>query len=188
MPDMDNRAGIDRTSGTPDTAGGHDPPLAVREAARRAGVNERTVRRAITDGRLRAEQIHGSYHIAPADFTAWMSARRVPAGTPTQTASRRLSGGVDAGIADMVPAALFREERERVESLHQQLRDTSALVGMMQARLEAVEANRDRLLAIPAGTDTQTMPQERDAGTLRGDQSGVASNTLVDRIRRFLGR
>jgi hypothetical protein len=55
----------------------------------------------------------------------------------------------------MVPAALFREERERVEDLHRQLHDTAALVGMLRGRLEVVESERDRLLAITAGEITR---------------------------------
>jgi hypothetical protein len=62
---------------------------------------------------------------------------------------------VATDISDMVPAALFREERERVEDLHRQLHDTAALVGMLRGRLEVVESERDRLLAITAGEITR---------------------------------
>jgi excisionase family DNA binding protein len=178
---MDSRAGVERTSGIADAAGGHGPVLTVREAALRAGVNERTVRRAITDRRLNAEQVHGSYHIAPADFSAWMSARWAPAGTSARAPDKHPLAAVATDISDMVPAALFREERERVEDLHRQLHDTAALVGMLRGRLEVVESERDRLLAITAGEITrEDAPQEDDPRPVRDAASVRASETPQD--------
>jgi hypothetical protein len=106
---MDSRAGVERTSGIADAAGGHGPVLTVREAALRAGVNERTVRRAITDN------------------------------------------------------------------------DTAALVGMLRGRLEVVESERDRLLAITAGEITrEDAPQEDDPRPVRDAASVRASETPQD--------
>jgi len=83
------------------------------------------------------------------------------------------------GISDIVPAALYREERERVEALHQQLNDTAALVGMLRGRLEAVEADRDRLLAITAGiSDREDAPLEARTSPLRDDSIARAPEPL----------
>src|SRR5436190_5314482 len=55
---------------TPDS--GHAPEsvefLTAREAAERAGVHERTVRRAILRGDLPAEKASGEFRIAPSDL------------------------------------------------------------------------------------------------------------------------
>jgi hypothetical protein len=58
----------------------------------------------------------------------------------SQSAQDPNSGGYRAGRADLVPVALYREERGRVEALNQQLRDRASLVGMLHSPLEVAEA------------------------------------------------
>lgn len=64
---------------TPDT--GHDESegaahLTARQAAELIGVNERTVRRAIASGALRAVKRHGVFVIAVPDLETWRGSRR----------------------------------------------------------------------------------------------------------------
>jgi excisionase family DNA binding protein len=173
-----------------DIAGGQDaarPQLSTREAAQRAGVNERTVRRAISDGRLSAVQIEGAYRIAPVALAAWMSARAGWRGHSARGADPGEGAGRAADRADLVPAALYREERDRVEALNQQLRDTASLVGMLRGRLEVVEAERDRLLALSAG-DVEDAPRDAIEAPLRGVGAAEASGTKQAAWRRWWRR
>ena len=77
----------------------------------------------------------------------------------------------------MVPAALFREERERHDALARELRDTAALVGMLRGRLEAVEAERDRLLAISA--ESGDAPTTHNAAPVRGDVAETTQEAMA---------
>ncbi len=56
------------------------PPLSAIEAAGVAGVNERTIRRAISAGQLPATKHRGAFRISPADLAAWRA--DYEAGTP----------------------------------------------------------------------------------------------------------
>lgn len=51
-------------------------PLTAREAADRAGVNERTIRRAIGRGDLAASKHGGAFQIAPLDLDQYLRRRR----------------------------------------------------------------------------------------------------------------
>jgi len=64
---------------------GDRPPLSAIEAAGVAGVNERTIRRAISGGQLPATKHRGAFRIAPADLTAWRAAYE--AGAPPDRAA-----------------------------------------------------------------------------------------------------
>ena len=134
--------------------------------------HERTVRRAIDAGLLQAEQIDGVYHITPAALDTWMSLRQTSRGQKSTPRGKAAPKEPAPHAADMVPAALFREERDRSEVLARELRDTAALVGMLRGRLEAVESERDRLMAITA--------HAQDAPVDAPDASGRADPILRD--------
>ncbi|HET9662474.1 MAG TPA: LuxR C-terminal-related transcriptional regulator [Thermomicrobiales bacterium] len=74
---------------TPDTGQSAAPPgvLSAREAAETLGVHERTIRRAIARGELRAAKQAGMYQIAPADLARYRAQRRRPI-PPQQRPSR----------------------------------------------------------------------------------------------------
>ena len=176
MPDMDTTseaapAAHDTTDDVRRAA------LSAREAAAHAGVHERTVRRAIDAGLLQAEQIDGIYHITPAALDTWLSLRQAGRGQKRTPRGSTAPKEPAPHAADIVPAAVFREERERSADLARELRDTAALVGMLRGRLEAVESERDRLLAISAhaqdapvdapGAPGRVDPTLRDDSTLQ---------------------
>lgn len=150
--------------------------MSAREAAAQAGVHERTVRRAIESGALQAEQIDGVYHITPAALDMWMSLRQASRGQKRPPRGTAAPKAPAPPAADMVPAAVFREERDRSEALARELRDTAALVGMLRGRLEAVESERDRLLAITA--HTQDAPVERSEAPGRAEVHKTTADTL----------
>lgn len=61
---------------------GPEPLMDIREAARRIGCSEKTIRRGIaTTGRhhLRATKVRGRWRIAPADLDAWVRTYAVKA-------------------------------------------------------------------------------------------------------------
>ena len=64
---------------------GRDRPLKIREAADALGVDYGTIRGAIEQGILAAEQVEGSYRIQPADLDAYR-VRTAP--RPTAETSR----------------------------------------------------------------------------------------------------
>jgi excisionase family DNA binding protein len=74
---------LDRTADT-----GHDSDrerlLTAREAAAVLGVSERTIRRAIARGELRATKQAGVFHIAPADLTAYQRSQTRPTASLTR--------------------------------------------------------------------------------------------------------
>src|SRR5215211_950959 len=67
---------------------GHQPNreqmLKAREAAAALGVSERTIRRAIARGELRAAKQAGAFHIAPADLTAYQRSQTRPTASLTR--------------------------------------------------------------------------------------------------------
>src|SRR5918998_1438508 len=67
---------------------GHQPNsermLKAREAAAALGVSERTIRRAIARGELRATKQVGVFHIAPADLAAYRRSQARSAASPTR--------------------------------------------------------------------------------------------------------
>ncbi len=67
------------------TPKGWDTPLSAIEAAGVAGVNERTIRRAICAGQLPATKHRGAFRISPADLAAWQA--DYEAGTPPDRAA-----------------------------------------------------------------------------------------------------
>jgi excisionase family DNA binding protein len=78
----------ERADRTADTGQGASPAaglLTAREAAAAAGVDERTVRRAIARGTLPATKQAGVYRIAPADLARYRARRPVPAQLPVRT-------------------------------------------------------------------------------------------------------
>ncbi len=59
-----------------------DNTLSIRQAAVSAGVTEKTIRRWIQSGRLRAVKLGGQYQIAPADLATAQEDRPPPPSTP----------------------------------------------------------------------------------------------------------
>jgi excisionase family DNA binding protein len=73
----------------------HD--LTTAQAAQRAGVHERTVRRALAAGRLAGHTIAGRWRIEPNDFNAWLKVGAPTRATPTQHNGRH-GNGATAGV------------------------------------------------------------------------------------------
>jgi len=73
--------------------------LTTAQAARRAGVHERTIRRALTAGTLRGHVVANRWRIQPDDLAAWLGAGAPTSTTPTHTngrARRGATAGADA--------------------------------------------------------------------------------------------
>jgi excisionase family DNA binding protein len=89
-PRLASRSAVDTTS---------SPDLTPTQAARHAGVHDRTIRRALAAGTLRGRTVAGRWRVAPDDLDAWLDA-----GAPTSTTQthhngrprRTTAAGVDA--------------------------------------------------------------------------------------------
>jgi excisionase family DNA binding protein len=117
--------------------------MSARDAAAAAGVNERTIRRAIHRGDLAAGRDAGSYRIDPADLAAWMLARGEadtgPDG-PHPAARHAAAPAADSGHPAPHPAAASGVAVE--------------VVAELRARLAAAERDRDRWADEAAGLRT----------------------------------
>ncbi|HQR23124.1 MAG TPA: excisionase family DNA-binding protein [Burkholderiaceae bacterium] len=80
--------------------------LTLRQVAERLHVSERTVRREIADGRLRAVKLRSLYRIRPEDLQAYLAAQ--PAACPSATSAT--DGKSDCALA--VADALSRHYRQ----------------------------------------------------------------------------
>lgn len=171
MPDMDTdmRAGAGRTSG------GQDPALSVREAALQAGVNERTIRRAITDGRLRAAQVSGAYRIDAEDLQSWIDNRRAPAGTSAGPSDTRAGSPDTPGEHPPDAWALIARLESEVTFLRETLsaevearRRADILVAGLMERLPEIAATASQDAPEPPGrvdsprVDDSTLQSSRD--------------------------
>ncbi len=147
-----------------------DNTLSIRQAAASAGVTEKTIRRWIQSGRLRAVKLGGQYQIAPADLTTAQEDRPPPRDLPTHDA-RRVIGldtehadptprvdvghvhpgpGVDIGldVGHIAPAVDLRPLVDHIAALEGQVRQLTEAATVWQVR--AVQAE-ERLQALTAG-------------------------------------
>lgn len=132
--------------------------MSVREAARRAGVNERTVRRVIADARLRAVKIDGAYRIDPSDLAVWMDIR---AGTGERGARASEVRADTTGMSHDSPpdarAVIARLEsevtflREALTSEMEARRRADILVAGLMERLPEITAHASQSSPEPPG-------------------------------------
>ncbi|MDP9473396.1 MAG: helix-turn-helix domain-containing protein [Chloroflexota bacterium] len=179
MSDQDQRLddGQEDVS-TPPTSGetldlSLDNTLSIRQAAASAGVTEKTIRRWIQAGRLRAVKLGGQYQVAPADLATAQEDRPPPRDVPTHDA-RRVIGldtehtdptprvdvdhvhpgpGVDIGldVGHIAPAVDLRPLVDHIAALEGQVRQLTEAATVWQVR--AVQAE-ERLQALTAGDDS----------------------------------
>jgi excisionase family DNA binding protein len=169
--------------------------LSAREAATALGVSERTVRRAIQRGEIVATKHAGSFQITPAALDDYRR-RETGQGMLSHAASPDIGAaaqdtrtghtaaadsGQGAGEAVAVLRELLAEERRKSDSLLEVSLIWQGRALQLEERLKALEAG-------PIAGEASDMPQEREPGPVRGDQPVRASETLVGRLRRLLGR
>ena len=111
--------------------------LGVEEAAERAGVTPRAIRKACAEGRLAGRQL-GSRWLVDADDLARYAERLA---ARSAGSSRNVPGGTERAVPDRVPAAMYAALLARHEV---------ALVRLGQAEAEA-EHLRSRLRLLEAG-------------------------------------
>lgn len=73
--------------------------LTAGQAAHRAGVHDRTIRRALTAGLLPGHTIAGRWRINPDDLAVWLRSGAPTSATPTHRNGRPLRTGTTAGAA-----------------------------------------------------------------------------------------
>jgi len=151
---------------TPDVS--LDTSMSIREAAARADVTEKTVRRWIKSGRLHALKLGGQYRITVADLERAMDMPDVSSIRPAPTHqpdsghdSPRvdMSEGLDTGqgegrhaaeTIDLAPLA------DLIDDLTRRNADLSAAAAMWQTRAAHLE---NELKQLSAGTTSETSPE-----------------------------
>jgi len=146
--------------------------------ARVLGISERAVRKRITAGTLDAHKEGNAWVVVlPSTTGAVPAAPAAPGAVPER--------GTEGGTVDVAPLAdLLADVTRRNEEL-------AAAAALWQYRAMQAEERLAQLEAGPIAGDSDRgaleMPQERAAGTLRGDQPEVVSERLIGRIRHMLG-
>jgi len=72
--------------------------LMTGQAARRAGLHERTIRRALAAGTLRGHTVAGRWRVAPDDLDAWVERGAPTSAVPAHAAGRARSSASLAGV------------------------------------------------------------------------------------------
>jgi excisionase family DNA binding protein len=119
--------------------------LTVQEAAERASVSDRSVRRWIADGVLPATRGRHGWTVADEDLAAFLAAVRPTDdrdGQPAEARTSAVSADGQRTSETSALAALLREAIERAE------RNASA-AAMWQARAELLHAQVEQLRALP---------------------------------------
>ncbi len=169
---------------TPDVS--LDAAMSIRDAAARAEVTEKTVRRWIKSGRLHAIKLGGQYRVTVADLETARAASDVQA-----TSTQRLDTGRESPSVDMSTRLDSGQGRqasapvdltplvEHITSLESQVQQLTEVSTMWQFRARQLE---ERLQAITAGEPvSQTAPEP--PGSSRSDETGLGG--LWDRVRRL---
>jgi len=142
------------TPDTQDTAGQDSaPPLSAIEAAGVAGVNERTIRRAISAGQLPATKYRGAFRISPTDLAAWQAQHEAtaPPDRRADSGPDRATGGQSAVSGEgTATAELWRlledEKRETLTAKDETISRLAAEVASLRDRDNAeVVYLRDQL-------------------------------------------
>ncbi len=182
---------------TPDVS--LDTAVSIREAATRANVTEKTIRRWIKSSRLHAVKMGGQYRITLADLETARLAVPDPDGenlqsmstqqpnlghdSPSVDMSSRLDsehGGHGQGRQDSAPVDLAPLV-EHIASLESQVQQLTATNTMWQLRAQHLE---QRLQALTAGeTPPETVPEP--PGSTESNEIGPRG--LWVRLRRWLG-
>jgi excisionase family DNA binding protein len=162
--------------------------LSVPEAAKELGITPDAVRARLHRGSLAGVKVGGTWRV----FLP--RADEPPTGKQQDATGTRPDP--DRTTTDALVAAL----QDRIESLERQLahrteesRNKDFTVAQLVQHVAALSAGERAptvvdTLSMPAGTDPHTTPQERAVATERDVQPMRASETLIDRLRRLIGR
>jgi hypothetical protein len=119
-------------------------PLTIAEAAARAGVSERTIRR-----RLHSQSFPGAHRSGPQASAHWL----IPTGDLTAAGFDLSAGGrpeIVAEAVESVPAVVTPRQAELIEQLEAQLLEAERRLAEAEQRsavAEALAEDRDRTIA-----------------------------------------
>jgi len=150
----------------------------VPEVARQLNISERAVRKRITAGTLDAHKEGSAWVVLlPATMGAVPAAPTAQEAVPEGgTAAPDVGQGLHEAIVQL--RTLLAEERQRAD----RYLEASTI---WQGRALQLE---ERLKALEAGPIAGDVPQERDPGPVRDVQTAKPPDSLIDRIRRVIGR
>jgi excisionase family DNA binding protein len=123
--------------------------VSVKDAAEILGINERTVRKWIADGRLEKRPGDRGYQVLVSDQAAAAEADEQPETVPTPAAAHRRSR---PGDIDLEPIA------ELVTSLTKRNEELAAAAAMWQERARVLEERNRELLALEPGPIVEATP------------------------------
>jgi len=156
------------------------PHLSARAAAEALGINERTVRRWLDEGKISAPKVRGAYRFDPDEIerarlaligedesgNVIIEAKQPDTGGPNRVPGHDRTDRADRSAADAAAAALSVSARSQLESIRdewlqplvEQLKDQAEEIGQLK---EAERRERDR--ADAAVQDAEDLRAEIDA-------------------------
>jgi len=171
--------------------------VTTEDAAHLARVTVRTVRRWIQHGHLPTIETDRGKLVSPADLPE----ARKRASRGHDRGHIRTPNGHDRGHDNMATdtdtamtaPALSSAAKAQMEAIRDQwlrplvdrIEELNRVNGRLEQERDALRAELDRQLRAGEAFD---VPQERDPGPVRDDQPVRVSESLIDRLRRLLGR
>jgi hypothetical protein len=158
--------------------------VSAAEAARVCGLSEKTVRRWIRAGRLRADKRDGAYSVALDDVSALAGKVSAPASGPgADTTDEAVRPSEDRGTDSQTEPLLTI-----IRELQVKVTDLAASAGMWQVRAEVLshqlEQARGELLALKAG-DPQGAHQTPTEANLTAQAPDPTKETSAPWYRRW---
>ncbi|MDQ3541017.1 MAG: helix-turn-helix domain-containing protein [Chloroflexota bacterium] len=167
--------------------------MSIRDAAARANVTEKTVRRWIKSGRLHAVKLGGQYRITVADLeTARLASPDTDVHDVQVTSTQRLDTGHDSPSVDMSHRPDSGQGRQHAEpldlrplvdhiaALESQVQQLTEVSTMWQFRAHHLENELKQLAAGEIVPRTTSEPP----GSSRSDETGPRG--VLDQLRRWL--
>lgn len=192
------------------------PPLSAIEAAGVAGVNERTIRRAISGGQLPATKHRGAFRISPADLAAWQA--EYEAGVPPDRSadtgpaaaaigqSGESGGSSDGAMVAELWKALEDEGRATIAAKDETISRLDAEVAFLREQLDQrsreLAAERERFdviqqlalqrieaLTSVSGDQRESAPERapEPPGATEGGREGDPSSWWATMLRKVRG-
>jgi hypothetical protein len=149
----------------------------VPQVARVLGISERAVRKRLTAGTLDAHEEGNAWVVLLPPTTGAVPAASAGPGAVPGAAPE---GGTRA--VDLAPMA------ELIDRLTRDNQELAAGAALWQERARFLGERLQALEAGPIATEAPDVPLERDPGPVRDVVAAEASDTLLGRLRRLVGR
>ena len=150
----------------------------ARDAARRVGLSDAAVRRAIASGRINPTQVDGMWRLTDDDLATLRALRRSRIDARRRTTDAAATSQGDAPASVTHPDALIA----MIERQQQQLIEMGRQIGLLQAQLQAAE-QEIRLLKAPSATVVANGEQSPDPA-LAETAKETANGLTIEQTRQ----